>query len=107
MVVAVGMYAARFFDPVGFLAFTVLFLPVSSVLRETSIPPLVLTAVILLPGHSFWAGYQNIWVTLGDEITAHNAFSGSQRLRLAHVYAVVTLLSLSLAMLYWKVLGLL
>jgi len=107
MVVAIGMYAARFLDPVGFLAVTVLFLPISSLLRGTPIAPLVLTAVILLPAHPFWVNYQNIWVALGDGITSQNAFDGSHRLRLAHVYAVATLLALSVAMLYWKALGLL
>jgi DASS family divalent anion:Na+ symporter len=107
MAVAILMYAARFLDPVGFLAFTVLFLPISSVLRGTPITPLVLTAVLLLPAHPFWVNYQNIWVALGDGITAQNAFDSLHRLRLAHVYAVATLLALSVAILYWKALGLL
>ena len=40
-------------------------------------------------------------------MTANQAFDASHRVRLAHVYGVVTLLVLSLAILYWRALGLL
>jgi len=107
MVLALAMFLLKFLDPVGALAMTVLFLPVSNILRESSFSPIALIGVLLLAGHPFWVSYQNIWVAVTEEITASQAFDASHRIRLAHVYGVATLLALSIAIVYWKALGLL
>jgi hypothetical protein len=53
----------------------------------------------------FWAPYQNIWIAMGEGITAGEAFNTSQRVRLAHTYAVVVLVTLLISAVYWKLIG--
>jgi DASS family divalent anion:Na+ symporter len=105
-VVAVAMFVVKFIDPVGFLAVAVLLLPLMAALKGSGVSPVVLAAVVLLPAHPFWTSYQNIWIVLGEGITGGLAYGASHRVRLANVYAVVTILTLWLSVLYWGALGL-
>lgn len=107
IVMALAMFAFKFMDPAGFLAMTVLFLPISKLMRGSPVSPLVLIAALLLACHPFWATYQNIWVAMSEGMTGNRAFEGAQRIRLANVYAVVTLIALALSVSYWWALGLL
>ena len=88
--VAVGIatLALRFLDPSGFIAIVVTFVPLVDTTSAAGIPPLVLTAALLIPSVPFWATYQNIWVAMGEGITEGLAFSGAERVRLATMYAV-------------------
>ncbi|MGQ0732776.1 MAG: SLC13 family permease [Acidobacteriota bacterium] len=102
---ALMMLVVKLVDPTGFIALTVLFLPLSTLLEEAAVPPLVLTAALLFGGTPFWMSYQSVWVAMCEGITANQAFTGSQRVRLATTYAMVTLATLSLAVGFWKVVG--
>jgi len=102
MVVAIAMLALRFLDPSGFIAIPVLFLPVVDVTTTAGIPPLVLTAPLLMAAAPFWFTYQNVWVAMGEGITGGRGYTGGQRTTLATVYAVAVMLSLAVAVLYWK-----
>jgi hypothetical protein len=101
------MFALRFLDPSGFIAITVLFLGVSDITGAAGIPPLVLVAPLVIGGVPFWASYQNIWVAMCEGITSNQAFSAGQRLRLANTYALITLVTLTIAVGYWKLIGVL
>jgi anion transporter len=105
LAVAIAMFAVRFIDPSGFIAIPVLFLPVVAVSIKAGIPPLVLTAAILLPSVPFWATYQNIWVAMGDGITSGKAFTAGQRVRLATVYGVAVMMTIVVSAGYWKLTG--
>ena len=107
LVMALGMFAFRFLDPSGFIAIAVLFLPVSDITGAAGIPPLVLVAPLVMAGVPFWVSYQNIWVVMCEGITANQAFSGGQRLRLANTYAAICLVTLALAVGFWKLIGVL
>jgi len=107
MVMAIAMLLLKFMDPTGFLAMTVLFLPISTILRDSPVSPLVLIGALLLAGHPFWVTYQSIWVAMGEGLTGNRGFDGAQRVRLAHVHAAATLLALSLSIVYWRALALL
>jgi anion transporter len=107
VVMALGMFALRFFDPSGFIAIAVLFLGVSDITGAAGIPPLVLVAPLVMGGVPFWVSYQNIWVVMCEGITANQAFSGRQRLRLANAYALMCLVTLTLAVGFWKLIGVL
>jgi anion transporter len=102
VVTALVMFAVRFLDPTGQIAVPVLFLPVYEVTARAGIPPLALTGVLLLAAGGFWLSYANVWVAMGEAITENDGFSAGQRVRLAHVYALVTMLSIVLAVGYWK-----
>ena len=69
---------------------------------QISPTPLVLVAPMILASVPFWASYQNIWIAMGEGITAGQAFNSGQRLRFAHTYALITLLALIIAVGYWK-----
>jgi di/tricarboxylate transporter len=107
LVVAVAMFAMRFLDPSGFIAIPVLFLPIADEAGRAGIPPLVLTAPLLMACAPFWLSYQNVWVAMGEGITKGKAYSNGQRLLLANVYAILVLVSLAFAVGYWKLIGVL
>jgi len=105
LVVAVAMLVMRFLDPSGFIAIAVLFIPIVDTTTAAGIPPLVLTAALMLPSVPFWATYQNIWVAMGEGITEGLAFSPAERVRLANTYAVLALFTLVVSSAYWKLIG--
>lgn len=107
LALAVAMVVFKFIDPTGFLALTALFLPLQALFAEARIHPLVLTAILILPAHPFWASYQNIWVAMTEGITEKKAFSDAQRVHYSTLYLGVTLVVLLLASYYWKGLELL
>ena len=93
--VGIATLALRFLDPSGFIAIVVLFVPIVDTTSAAGIPPLVLTAALLIPSVPFWATYQNIWVAMGEGITEGLAFSGAERVRLATMYAVFALFTVA------------
>lgn len=103
LAVAAAMYLLKFLDPVAFIAIPVLFLSLVRLAGGAGIPPLVLVAPLLFGAVSFWFSYQNIWVAMGEGITAGNAFTASQRIRLANTYAVMSAIVLAVSVGYWKV----
>ena len=103
--VAIAMLALRFLDPSGFIAIAVLFVPIVDTTTAAGIPPLVLAAALLLASSPFWVTYQNIWVAMGEGITAGQAFSQGDRVRLANTYAVLALITVAVATGYWKLIG--
>jgi DASS family divalent anion:Na+ symporter len=107
VVVAVAMLILRFLDPTGFLAIPVLFLPIADVTMAAGIPPLVLTAPLVLAAAPFWATYENFWMAMGEGITSGQAFTVRQRLRLANVYAFAVLVTLAVSVGYWKLIRIL
>jgi divalent anion:Na+ symporter, DASS family len=105
VVVAIAMLAVRFLDPSGFIAIAVLFIPIVDTTSAAGIPPLVLVAALLIPSVPFWCTYQNIWVAMGEGITEGLAFSGAERVRLANMYGVFTVLTVAASVGYWKLIG--
>jgi anion transporter len=106
-VIALSMLLLRFLDPTGFLAIPVLFLPISDVALAAGIPPLILTAPLVLAAAPFWATYQNFWVAMGDGITSGQGFNTGQRVSLANTYAVAVLITLVISVGFWKLIGVL
>ena len=106
IVIALAMFIVRFMDPAGFLSITVLFLAIFPILRNSAISPLALTGALLLAGHPFWATYENMWIAMAEGMTGNLAYESAQRVRLAHVYGIMSLLSLTASVGYWWALGL-
>lgn len=104
---AIAMYVLRFIDPSSFIAVSVLFLSVVGVTMAAGIPPIVLMAPIILASVPFWVSYQNFWVAMGEGLTGNQAFGARERVLLANAYAILTLLTLVVAVGYWKIIGLL
>jgi di/tricarboxylate transporter len=104
---ALAMFALRFLDPPGFIALTVLFLGVVDLAPRAGVPPLVLVAALLFAEAPFWATYQNIWVAMGDGLTSGQGFTSRQRVTLATAYAIVSLVTLAVAVWYWRLVGVL
>ena len=61
---------------------------------------------LLFGSHPFWAMYENFWVALMQGLTNYQSYKDSYRVRLAHVYAVVSLFMLVIAVGYWKMIHL-
>jgi anion transporter len=106
-VLVVATYLMRFIDPSGLLAIPVLFLPIAEPLSAVGLRPLVIVAPLVMGSVPFWLNYQNIWATMGDGMTDGRAFTGTQRLILATVYAIATLIAMLIGTVYWKAIGIL
>lgn len=107
LAMAVAMFLFRFLDPSSFIAIAVLFLSVVDLTTAVGIPPIVLMAALMLASAPFWLLYQNFWLAMGEGLTGNQACTGPQRARLAHGYAIFTLISLVTGIGYWKLIGLL
>jgi len=107
LVMAAAMLLLKFVDPSGFIAISVLFLPIVDVASTAGIRPLLVVAPLLLASVPFWVSYQNIWIAMGEGITDGQAFSAGQRARLASAYALVAAVTLVIAVGYWKLIGVL
>ena len=105
LAVGVATLAVRFLDPSGFIAIVVLFVPIVDTTSAAGIPPMILTAALLIPSVPFWATYQNIWIAMGEGITEGMAFSAAERVRLANTYAIISLLTVAASTVYWKLIG--
>jgi anion transporter len=99
--------AMRFVDPVGFLTIAAFFLPLAGFVSNRGVPPLVLTAIILLPIHVFWFNYQNIWLVMTEGISKRSAYTDADRFKLASAFFGVTIVSLWIGVVYWRVIGVL
>src|SRR6202035_1714645 len=86
LVVCVAMLIFRFLDPTAFIAIPVLFLPLVDSLSKAGIPPMVLTAPLVLASAPFWMPYMNFWIAMGDGLTAKQAFTRGQLFKLANIY---------------------
>jgi divalent anion:Na+ symporter, DASS family len=107
LVMGLAMFLFRFLDPSSFIAIAVLFLAVVDVTSAVGIPPLVLMAALMITSVPFWMLYQNFWLAMGEGLTGNQACTNSQRMRLAHAHAVFALISLAVAVGYWKLIGIL
>jgi hypothetical protein len=105
IVVLLAMLALRFLDPTAFIAMPLLFLPLQEPLTKAGIPPLVLTAPLLLASAPFWLTYMNFWMAMGDSITQKQGFSRMQLFNIANVYAVSAILALIAGVFYWRAIG--
>ena len=105
LAIGIMTLALRFLDPSGFIAIVVTFVPLVDTTTAAGIPPLILTAALLIPSVPFWASYQNIWIAMGEGITEGLAFSGAERVRLATMYAIFALATVAASVLYWKLIG--
>ncbi len=106
-VLALCVMAMRFIDPVGFISIAAFFLALVGVAPTWGITPVVLTGMIFLPLHVFWFNYQNIWIVMTEGITKKSAYTDGDRIRLATVYALVSIVGLWFAVGYWTVTGIL
>jgi len=103
VVISLAVAAMRLVDPVGFITIAAFFLPLAKFVADRGVPPLVLTAMILLPAHVFWFSYQNIWIAMTDGISGNDvdrAYTGADRIKLASVYFGVTIAALWIAVVY-------
>jgi anion transporter len=105
IVVLFAMLALRFLDPTAFIAMPLIFLPLQEPLAKAGIPPLVLTAPLLLASAPFWMTYMNFWIAMGDSITQKQAFSKMQLFNVANIYAVSAIVALVAGVFYWRMIG--
>lgn len=95
----------RFIDPIGFITIAAFVLSLAAFLDARGVPPLVLTAMVLLPVHVFWFSYQNIWLAMTDGITKKSAYTERDRVLLATAFFSTTLVALWLSVGYWQWMG--
>jgi di/tricarboxylate transporter len=103
MVIAVLIL--RFIDPTGFLVIPVLFLPIVDIMMKAGISPLVIVAPTTVASAPFWLPYENFWVAMSESMTGGQGYTGGQRVRLASIYAVAVLATLTVSVVFWKMTG--
>jgi DASS family divalent anion:Na+ symporter len=102
---SLSVAAMRFVDPVGFITIATFVLPLARFMADRGVPPLVLTAVVLLPVHVFWFNYQNIWILMTEGLTSRSAYTSAHRLKLATAFFGVTVVALWIGVTYWRLIG--
>lgn len=105
VVLTTAVAAMRFIDPVGFMTIAAFVLSLAPFVATRGIPPLVLTAMVLLPVHVFWFNYQNIWLAMTDGITKKSAYTDVDRLMMASLFLATTVVALWLSVGYWMWIG--
>lgn len=103
--VGIGVMVVRLVEPIGFITLAAFFLALSGVAPGWGVPPLVLVGTIVLPLHVFWFNYHNIWVAMTAGITEGRAYAPGDRVRMATVFMVVTVVALMIAVGYWYLTG--
>ena len=53
-----------------------------------------------------WLLSMYIWIAMTDGISRNSAYTGADRMKLANVYFAVTIVALWIAVVYWRLLGL-
>lgn len=106
IVLSLVMLALRFLDPTAFIALPLVFLPLVGPLAKAGIPPMVLSAPILLCSAPFWLPYTNFWMAMTEGITLRQAFSRTDLAKLASVYAFAAIVAGVVGYFYWKTIGL-
>jgi len=105
VVVLLAMLALRFLDPTAFIAMPLIFLPLEEPLAKAGIPPLILTAPLLLASAPFWLLYMNFWMAMGDSVTQKQGFTRMQMFNIANIYAVSAILACIAGVFYWRMIG--
>ena len=105
VVVLLAMLALRFLDPTAFIAMPLIFLPLQEPLAKAGIPPLILTAPLLLASAPFWLLYMNFWMALGDSVTQKQGFTRMQMFNVANIYAISAILACIAGVFYWRMIG--
>lgn len=106
IVLSLVMLALRFLDPTAFVALPLVFLPLVQPLSKAGIPPMILTAPLLLCSAPFWLPYTNFWIAMTEGITLRQGFSRGELFRLATVYAFAAIVAGVVGYFYWKIFGL-
>jgi di/tricarboxylate transporter len=105
LAISTAVALMRFVDPVGFITIAAFVLSLAAFVGSRGIPPLVLTALVLLPVHVFWFSYQNIWLAMTDGISKRSAYTEGDRLKLATAFLGTTIVALWLSVGYWYLIG--
>jgi anion transporter len=105
VVLSLVMLALRFLDPTAFIALPLVFLPLVAPLQKAGIPPMILTAPILLCSAPFWLPYTNFWIAMTEGITGRQGFDRLQLFRIATVYAFSAIVAGIAGYFYWKMIG--
>jgi DASS family divalent anion:Na+ symporter len=107
IVIALVMLALRWLDPTAFIALPLVFTPLADPLAKAGIPPLVLSAPLLLCSAPFWMPYMNFWIAMGDGISAKQAWDRGQLSLIATVYAGAAIVATVFGYFYWRMIGVL
>ena len=105
VVIALVMLALRWLDPTAFIALPLVFTPLTDPLAKAGIPPLVLSAPLLLCSAPFWMPYMNFWIAMGDGISARQAWDRGQLFLIATVYAISAIVATIVGVFYWRMIG--
>jgi anion transporter len=106
VLIALVMLVFRWIDPTAFIAIPLIFLPLADPLAKAGIPPMIVTAPILLCSAPFWMPYMNFWMAMGDGITGKQAWDRGQLALIATVYALAAIAATVVGVFYWRVIGL-
>jgi di/tricarboxylate transporter len=107
ILLALVMLVLRWLDPTAFIALPLVFLPLAEPLAKAGIPPMILTAPLLLCSAPFWLPYMNFWIAMGDGITARQAWDRSQLALTATLYSIAAIVATVVGYFYWRMVGVL
>ena len=107
LVGTIVLWAIRFVDiPWGFTTIALLAPAFIPLYQRFGLHPVLVSVSVIAAGNSFFLGYHQPFVIMGDTLTKSRGWSGRQVSIAGILYAVAVIVGILVSSLYWKSMGL-
>ena len=103
----VVLWAIRFIDiPWGFTTIALLAPVFIPLYQKYGLHPVLVSVSVIAAGNSFFLGYHQPFVVMGDALTKAKAWSGRHVSTAGLLYAVAVIVGILVSSIYWRAMGL-
>jgi di/tricarboxylate transporter len=103
----VVLWAIRFIDiPWGFTTIALLAPAFIPLYHKFGLHPVLVSVSVIAAGNSFFLGYQQPFVVMGETLTQSRGWSGRHVSTAGMLYAVAVIIGILVSSLYWRAMGL-
>jgi di/tricarboxylate transporter len=107
LVSTIVLWAIRFIDiPWGFTTIAILAPAFIPLYQKFGLHPVLVSVSVIAAGNSFFLGYHQPFVVMGDTLTNSKGWSGRQVSMAGMLYAVAVIIGILVSSLYWRAMGL-
>lgn len=107
LVSTVVLWAIRFIDiPWGFTTIALLSPVFIPLYQKFGLHPVLVSVSVIAAGNSFFLGYQQPFVVMGDTLTNSKGWSGGHVATAGMIYAVAVIIGILVSSFYWRAMGL-
>jgi hypothetical protein len=107
LVSLVVLWAIRFIDiPWGFTTIALLSPAFIPLFQKFGLHPALVSVSIIAAGNSFFLGYQQPFIMMGDTMTKSRGWTGGHVAVAGMLYAVAVIVGIVVSTFYWRSMGL-